>query len=139
MLHSMYKVWQKRVYPKIPSIGESTPETVVETMIQSETCVSIFYNTFLTHNCVPLSQYLEFLSKLLFAILYTYCEAHSVPQSFICNASATGVNLFIYQIGFYAANLEECVVNTFELHSIHIRLCDITNTSIFIGGNMYYG
>src|ERR1700733_12010039 len=111
----MYKVWQKRAYPKIPSIGESTPETVVETMIQSETCVSTFYNTFLTHNCVPLSQYLEFLGKLFFAILYTYCGAHSmpVPQSFMCNASVTGVNLFIYQIGFYAANLEECVLNSF--------------------------
>jgi hypothetical protein len=86
-------------------------------------------------------QYWEFLGNLFFAILYTYCGAHSmpVPQSFMCNASVTGVNLFIYQIGFYAANLEECVVNSFEPHSIHIRLCDITNTSIFISGNMYYG
>ena len=59
-----------------------------------------------------------------------------VPQSFMSNASVTRVNLFIYQIGFYAANLEECVVvvNYFEPHSIHIRLCDITNTSIFMGG-----
>jgi hypothetical protein len=69
----VYNVWQKRVYPKIPSIGESTSETVVETMIQSETCVSTFYNTFLTHNCVPFSHYLEFLGKLFFAIHYTYC------------------------------------------------------------------
>src|SRR3984885_16264395 len=60
-------------------------------------------------------QYLEFLGELFFAILYTYCGAHSmpVPQSFMCNASVIGVNLFIYQIRFYAANLEECVLNSF--------------------------
>jgi hypothetical protein len=86
----MYKVWQKRVYPKIPSIGESTPETVVETMIQSKTCVSTFYNAFLTHNYVSLSQYLEFLGRLFFAILYTYCGAHSMPVHIGWNGTMTG-------------------------------------------------
>jgi hypothetical protein len=68
-------------------------------------------------------QYWEFLGKLFFAIHYTHCGAHSilVPQSFMWNASVTGMNLFIYQIGFYAANLEECVVNSFEPHSIQMQ------------------
>ena len=58
-----------------------------------------------------------------------------VPQIFMCNESVTGVNLFIYQIGFYMVNLEGYVVNSFEPYFAHMRLCD---TSIFIGGNMYY-
>ena len=62
-----------------------------------------------------------------------------VPQSFRCNASVTGVNLFIYQIGFYIVNLEGCAVNSFEPCSIHMRLCYATTANIFIGGNMYYG
>jgi hypothetical protein len=137
----MHKVWHKRVYPKIPGIGESTPETVVETMIQSETCVPTFHNTFLPHNCVPLSQYLEFLGKLFCAILYAYCGVCSmlVPQNFMCNASVIAVNLSTYQIGFHAVNLEGCVVNSFEPCSIHIRLYDTTSTNIFISGNMYCG
>src|SRR5258708_24768149 len=84
---------KKRVYPEIPGIGESTPKTVVETMIQSETCVSTFYNTFLTHNCVPLSQYLEFLGKLFFChtlyILWStfYPCASKFHVQCICNRS----------------------------------------------------
>ena len=62
-----------------------------------------------------------------------------VPQNFMCNASVTGVNLFIYQIGFYMVNLEGCAVNSSEACSIHMRLCYATTTNIFISGNMYCG
>ena len=60
-----------------------------------------------------------------------------VPQHFMCNASVTGVNLFIYQIGFYVVNLAGCIVNSFEPCPIQIRLYNITSTNIFISGNMY--
>ena len=95
--HSMYKVCCKRVYSKILSIGESIPETVVETVIQSETCVATFYNIFLPHNCVPFNQYLEFLGKLFYSILCTYYGVRSmpVPQHFMCNTSVTRVNWWI--------------------------------------------
>jgi len=62
-----------------------------------------------------------------------------VPQSFICNASVTGVNLFIYQIEFYVVNLDGCTVNYFESCSIQMRLCYATTANIFISRNMYYG
>jgi hypothetical protein len=45
-----------------------------------------------------------------------------VPQNFMCNASVTAVNLFIYKIGFHAVNLEGCVANSFEPCSIYIKL-----------------
>src|ERR1700674_3229489 len=111
----MYKVCYQRVYPKTSSIGESIPETVVETVIQSETCVATFYNIFLPHNCVPFNQYLEFLGKLFYTILYTYYGVCSrpVPQPFMCHVSVTGVDLFIYQIESYTVNSEGCVVNSF--------------------------
>jgi hypothetical protein len=58
-------------------------------LIQSETSVVRFHNTFLSHNCVSLSQYSEFWGKLFCAILYTCSGVFSmlVPQSFRCNAS----------------------------------------------------
>jgi hypothetical protein len=62
-----------------------------------------------------------------------------VPQSFMCNASVTGVNLFIYQIQFYTVNLEGRAVNSFEPCPIHMRPCYAITANIFISGNMYYG
>ena len=35
----------------------------------------VFQHSITPHNCVPLSHYLEFLSKLFFPIHYTYCGA----------------------------------------------------------------
>ena len=98
----MYKLWYKRVYTQSPGIGESTPETVVE-LIQSEINVVRFHNTFLPHNCVSLTQYLEFWGKLFCATLYTYCGVCFMPvfQNFMGNASVTEVNLshnFLYHL-----------------------------------------
>jgi hypothetical protein len=40
----------------------------------------------------------------------------------MCHASVTGVDLFIYQIESYTANLEGCVVNSFDPYSMHMGL-----------------
>jgi hypothetical protein len=61
------------------------------------------------------------------------------PQHFMCHASVTGVDLFIYKIEFYTANSEGCVVNSFDPYSIHIGLQNTISTNIFISGNIFYG
>ena len=86
-------------------------------------------------------QYLEFLSKLFHSTLCTYAEVFSthVPQTFMCNPSATGVNLFKHQIGSFTANTEGCTVNSFPPAFIHMGPWDTTNTNIFISVNIRYG
>ena len=86
-------------------------------------------------------KYLEFLSKLFCSILCTYAEVFSthVPQTFMCNPSATGVNLFKHQIGSFTANTEGCTVNSFPPAFIHMGPWDTTNTNIFISVNICYG
>ena len=49
----MYKVWNKRVYPQIPSIGEEMLEMVVKAVTQFETCVATFH-TMICHIFVSL-------------------------------------------------------------------------------------
>ena len=86
-------------------------------------------------------QYLELLGKLFCSTLCTYAKVFCthVPQSFVCNPFAMGVNLFKHQIGSCAANTEECAVNSVFPASIHIGLWDTTKTNIFIGVNICYG
>ena len=57
-------------------------------------------------------------------MLYTYYRVYSmlVPQHLMCHAFVTGVNLFIYQIESYTANLEGCVVDSFDPYSMHVGL-----------------
>ena len=59
-----------------------------------------------------------------------------VPQGLKCDVFVMGVNLFKHQIDPFTPNSMGSVVNFFLPASIHIRLCDITSTNIFIGGNM---
>src|ERR1700683_2395728 len=115
----MYKVWNERVYSKILGIGKEKPKIVVETLLQS-----IFSSHNLSHICVSLSQYLEFLGKLFCFILCTYSKVFytHVFQSVMCNPFAMGVNLFKHKIGSCTANTEECTVNYFHPTSIHIGL-----------------
>ena len=103
-------------------------------------CYNFSYHD-LSHICVSLSQYLEFLGKLFCSILCTYAEVFftHVPQSFMCNPSATGANLFKHQIGSFTANTEGCAVKYFPPASIHMGLWDTTSTTIFIGVNICYG
>jgi hypothetical protein len=86
----MYKLWYKRVYTQSPGIGESTPETVVE-LIQSEINVVRFHNTFLPHNCVSLTQYLEFWGKLFCATLYTYCVQKGQSEDKSCRMGCKAI------------------------------------------------
>jgi hypothetical protein len=86
-------------------------------------------------------QYFEFLSKLFCSTLFTYdgVPCTSVPQSFTCNPSAIGVNLFKHKIGSFIANTEGWAVNLFPPAFIHMGPWDTTNTNIFISGNICYG
>ena len=58
--------------------------------------VSNFSYHDLSYICVSLGQYLEFLGQPFCSILYTYHSAFctSVPQSFVCDTFAMGVNSF---------------------------------------------
>src|SRR6202167_5768418 len=87
-------------------------------------CCNFSYHD-LSHICVSLSQY---LGKLFCFILCTHAKVFCthVPQSFMCNPFAMGVNLFKLQIGSCTINTEECAVNSFSPASIHIGLLDTT-------------
>src|ERR1700691_1813597 len=86
-------------------------------------CCNFSYHD-LSHICVSLSQYLEFLGKLFCFILCTYSKVFytQVSQSVMCNPFAMGVNLFKHKIGSCTANTEECAVNSFRPASIDIGL-----------------
>jgi hypothetical protein len=50
----MYKVWNKKVYPKIPSIGEYGLKIVVETIVQCEPLLvlQLFISCPVTYLCL---------------------------------------------------------------------------------------
>ena len=86
-------------------------------------------------------EYLEFWGKIFCA---THCTCYGVfsihvPQGFKRAVFVIGGNLFKYQIGWFTPNSTGSVCKLFLPASIHIRLCDITWTNMFISGNMFYG
>ena len=82
--------------------------------------------TVLTH------QFLEIVSKLFCAILYTYSGVCSmlVPQFFLCCASQMGENTFIDCFASIRGNILELRINIFGPCSIHAIVQGITFLTI---------
>jgi len=112
-LHSMHKVWHKRVYPNIWSFSGWRPESVLNTLTECETCVQLSFNLIgLSVSPLPILSNIwvnSFVSYFVHTIGVCFIL---VPWSTMCYASEMGGNLFRHYFDSTVTNILKLRVNS---------------------------